>query len=191
MNNEEDDKKTPSGKTECLKELVALGKDIEDAIAKVRSMSASEYRKAEQEAVERYGPDLLHAVLKNEDQRILVFQVSNEFDWPQMPSRFTRFKKSDAGKLSEGFSTGGSEPQMEQTNSGEMPNEEDTFSTPEKPNESTSAAYRNTIRVLNEKNDRLTKMLEMQIRVNLNQIEANRLLLEMGQVAGNLLKEST
>lgn len=167
MNEEQklDDQKA-SEKTKCLMELMSLNKDINNALNAVRSMSKSEYSKAEKQAVDRYGPDLVHAIIKSENEKILVFSVANEHDWPRLPRKFSGrdpwdiCKTEKVKKDKKNWLTDWEESQTEQINCEEPPSGQDTSSAMKKPSESILEEYRNTIRVLNDKNDKLAKQLE-------------------------------
>lgn len=166
MNKEQkiDDQKA-SEKTKCLMELVSLNKDINNALNAVRSMSSLEYSKAEKQAVDRYGPDLLHAVIKSENEKILVFRVSsvaNEHDWPRLPRKFAGrdpwdiCKTEEVKKDKKNWLTDWGESQTEQINCEEAPSGQDTSSALKKPSESIS----DSLQKLEERTQKLVDALE-------------------------------
>ena len=163
MNKEQklDDQKV-SEKTKCLMELVSLNKDINKALNAVRSMSKSEYIKAEKQAVDRYGPDLLHAVIKSENEKILVFSVADKHDWPRPPRKLAGrdpwdiCKTEEVQKHKKTWLTDWEESRTEQINCEEPPSGQDTSSAIKKPSESIS----DSLQKLEERTQKLTDALE-------------------------------
>lgn len=171
-----------TGRAKCVSELMALSTDVVQAVAAVRHMTEEEYREGEERAIDEYGPDIVYATQRANNERLLVFAVDSEGNgFPDIPNRILDIL--DVGLEPEEKADPRVEPDLESLS--EQKDEPETA-----PPSDQIRAYRNTIRVLNEKNDKLTDMLRVQIEINQNQMAANKLLLEMGEMAGSLLNQS-